>query len=120
MQAIILSPICPHVAEYVWTLIGAPGTILKTKWPVVNQPDLVLIKAGSYLNQTVHDLRLRLRAYMTASAAKGAKKGPVVPVEKPTHATIWIAKTYPPWQSTIMTLLKEKFEVSSTSLHVLL
>lgn len=110
MQAIILSPICPHVAEYVWTLIGAPGTILKTKWPVVNQPDLVLIKAGSYLNQTVHDLRLRLRAYMTASAAKGAKKGPVVPVEKPTHATIWIAKTYPPWQSTIMTLLKEKFE----------
>ena len=31
--------------------------------------------------------------------------------EKPTHATIWIAKTYPPWQTLVLTKLKALYEV---------
>jgi len=114
-QAIILSPICPHVAEHVWSLIGHKESILKARWPVVPEVDLVLIQAGAYLNETVHEFRIRMRAYLTSMAAKGSKKGVTVPVEKPTHAVVWIAKTYPTWQSIILTILKEKFEVSSSS-----
>ena len=113
-QAVVLSPICPHVAEHVWSLIGHKESILKSRWPVVAPADLVLIQSGAYLNQTAHDLRIRLRSYLTSVVAKGgSKKAASVAVEKPTHATIWIAKTYPTWQSIILTLLKEKFQVIS-------
>jgi len=37
------------------------------------------------------------------------KKG-VLP-EKPSHAVIWVAKTYPPWQSLVLTTLKKLYEV---------
>ena len=110
-QAIILSPICPHVAEHVWTLLGNTGSILHSKWPVVFEIDHVLISAGKYINDTAHDFRLRLKAYLTAMSTKGGKKATSEPVVKPTHGTIWIAKEYPPWQSIIMTLLTERFQV---------
>lgn len=110
-QAVILSPISPHVAEHVWTLLGKTESILRASWPVVPEPDRVLIRAGSYLDQCAHDFRLRLKTYMSSIAAKGAKKGANSSVEKPTHSTIWIAKSYPRWQSIILTTLKERFEV---------
>lgn len=113
-QAVILSPICPHVAEHVWGLLGKTESILRASWPVVPEPDRVLISAGSYLDQCAHDFRLRLKNFMAALVAKGAKsKGAAnVPVAKPTHGTIWIAKSYPTWQSIILSTLKERFEAS--------
>lgn len=114
-QAIILSPICPHVAEHIWSLIGKKESILKSSWPTVPMEDPVLIRAGNYLDQTAHDFRLRMKAYLSALTSKGNKKGaaPVKgPVQQPTHATIWIAKTYPSWQLIILTVLRDSFKVS--------
>lgn len=34
-QALLLSPICPHVAEHIWTLLKKEGSILNAKWPTV-------------------------------------------------------------------------------------
>lgn len=110
-QAVILSPICPHVSEHVWTLLGEKDTILKVRWPSTPSFDRVLISAGSYLNQCAHDFRLRLKTYLAALSNKSSKKGQSTAVEKPTHGTVWIAKTYPTWQSIILTLLQEKFQV---------
>lgn len=42
-QALLLSPICPHVAEHVWTLLNKKGSILNAKWPAlgdVNELDI--------------------------------------------------------------------------------
>lgn len=33
-------------------------------------------------------------------------------IPPPTHATVYIAKSYPPWQNLILTTLREMFEVS--------
>lgn len=110
-QAIILSPICPHVSECVWELLGHEESVLKTRWPTVPEFDRVLISAGAYLDQAAHDFRLRMKTYLTALTSKGAKKGANVPVEKPTHGTVWIAKSYPTWQSIILSLLQERFHV---------
>ena len=30
--------------------------------------------------------------------------------EKPTHATLYVAKTYPPWQCTVLSTLKEMYD----------
>ncbi|XP_046652789.1 leucine--tRNA ligase, cytoplasmic-like [Daphnia pulicaria] len=108
-QAVILSPICPHVAEHIWELLGHKESILKSRWPTVPEYDSVLISAGAYLDQAAHEFRLRLKAYLASLTSKGAKKAVNLPTGKPTHGTIWIAKSYPTWQSIILTLLQERF-----------
>jgi len=32
---------------------------------------------------------------------------------KPTHATVYIAKTYPSWQCTVLSVLKEMYEAGN-------
>lgn len=35
-QALLLSPICPHVSEHIWTKkLKNKGSILNAKWPAV-------------------------------------------------------------------------------------
>jgi len=112
-QAVILSPICPHVAEHIWSLLGKKESILKSRWPAVPVEDPVLIRAGNYLDESAHDFRLRMKAYLSALTSKGNKKGATAtkgPVKPPTHATVWIAKTYPNWQLIILTVLRESFQ----------
>ena len=110
-QAIILSPICPHVSEHVWKLLGKTETILRAQWPSVPEFDRATINAGSYLNQAVQEFRLRMKTYLSLNSAKDAKRSTNLPVEKPTHGTIWIARCYPTWQTIILTALQEKFSV---------
>lgn len=43
-QALLLSPICPHIAEHVWGLLGNKGTILDAKWPAVGEINELDIK----------------------------------------------------------------------------
>lgn len=110
-QALILSPICPHVTEFVWELLGHKESILKARWPVVPQFDRVLINSGAYLNQVARDFRLRLKSYLTTTTSKGGQKANKTSFGKPTHGTVWIAKNYPLWQSIILDLLQEKYYV---------
>ena len=44
-QAIALSPICPHVAEHIWTLIteSKKGSILDQRWPASQEVDEMCI-----------------------------------------------------------------------------
>lgn len=34
-QALLISPICPHIAEHVWSLLNNSGSIVNAKWPTV-------------------------------------------------------------------------------------
>lgn len=49
---------------------------------------------------SAHHFRLLYKRYMTG---KGA--------QKPTNGVIWIAKSYPPWQACVLTMLQEFYEV---------
>ena len=40
VQAIMLSPICLHVCEHVWSLLVKDGNILNTAWPVAGVVDM--------------------------------------------------------------------------------
>ena len=107
-QAIILCPICPHTAEYVWTeVLKKKGSINSAKWPVVKQVDEVLLQSFSYLMDASHSFRIRLKTYFTQKG-KDKNKGPVA---KPTHGTIYVAKKFPEWQSIILTTMKSLYEV---------
>lgn len=43
-QALLLSPICPHIAEHIWTLLNNETSILNAQWPTVGKIDETEIK----------------------------------------------------------------------------
>lgn len=111
-QAVILSPICPHICEHIWSLLGKTESIMHARWPVAPAPDEVLLKSSQYLMDAVHEFRLRLKAFRTAGSKCGKKKDLSMhpPGPQMVRATIWVAKTFPPWQLTILTTLKQLSE----------
>uniref|UniRef100_A0AAY4AR72 leucine--tRNA ligase n=1 Tax=Denticeps clupeoides TaxID=299321 RepID=A0AAY4AR72_9TELE len=107
-QTLLLTPICPHVCEYTWTLLGKTNSVLKATWPVAGRVDEVLMRSSQYLMETAHDLRLRLKAYMQPPKNK--------PPAKPSHCTVYVAKHYPPWQHSTLSLLGKHYKSNNGSL----
>ncbi|XP_053983912.1 leucine--tRNA ligase, cytoplasmic isoform X1 [Hylaeus volcanicus] len=114
LQIILLSPICPHVTEHVWKLIGKEGSILNARWPQIREIDEILIKSSEYLMDAAHSFRLLLKSYMTPRKTSSNKNGTAI--EKPTEGIIWVAKTYPSWQSTVLTTMKDLYLKNSNKL----
>ncbi|KAG7204947.1 hypothetical protein KM043_005335 [Ampulex compressa] len=115
LQTILLSPICPHVSEHVWELIGKKNSILNVKWPAVTEIDEILIKSSHYLMSAAHSFRIFLKNYLAPKkTSKG--KNDQARIEKPTQAIVWVAKTYPPWQSTVLTTMKNMYTANNNTL----
>lgn len=55
-----------------------------------------------------HNFRLTQKKAMTT-------KG----LQKPTNGVIWIAKTFPPWQSCVLDVMRELFEVDLKTISCL-
>uniref|UniRef100_A0ABI7Y6B3 leucine--tRNA ligase n=1 Tax=Felis catus TaxID=9685 RepID=A0ABI7Y6B3_FELCA len=90
-----------------------PDSIMNASWPLAGPVDEALIRSSQYLMEVAHDLRLRLKNYMMP--AKG-KKTDKQPPQKPSHCTIYVAKSYPPWQHITLSVLRNHFEGNSRKL----
>lgn len=112
-QTLLLAPICPHLCEHTWTLLGKSSSVMKASWPTAGPVDEILIRSSQYLMDTAHDLRLRLKAYMQPAKSK---KGDNKPPAKPTHCSIYVAKTYPPWQHSALSLLGKHYKSNNGAL----
>jgi hypothetical protein len=82
-------------------------SILHERWPTAGPVDDVLVKSSCYLMEAAHSFRIALKNH---TQPRKPSKGAVT--EKPTHATVWVAKTFPPWQSTVLRTLKQLHDVS--------
>uniref|UniRef100_A0A1B6DI73 leucine--tRNA ligase n=1 Tax=Clastoptera arizonana TaxID=38151 RepID=A0A1B6DI73_9HEMI len=102
LQALLLSPICPHVAEHVYSLLGKKESIVKAKWPEGGLVDEILVRSSAYLMEAAHSFRLQQKNFLNTG-----KKGKGQTLVRPSSAIIWVAKTFPPWQSTVLTTMKE-------------
>lgn len=107
-QAIILSPICPHICEAVWTLLRREkpelkDSIMKASWPSIEPVSLVLRQSLDYLFEACHSFRVRLKTYLTTKnkGNKGEK------INKATHGVIYVAKKFPQWQAIIISTLHD-------------
>lgn len=110
-QALLLSPICPHLCEHIWSLLGKDQSILKARWPLASKVDETLQKSSQYLMDAVHEFRLRLKAFRAASSKTKKKDLSMCPPgPQMMRATVWVAKTFPPWQLAILNALKSLFE----------
>lgn len=38
-QALVLAPICPHISDHIWSLLGNKTSIVEAKWPEVGDID---------------------------------------------------------------------------------
>lgn len=101
-QAIILSPICPHVCEKIWSILGKEKLIVLESWPESKSVDEMIEKEVAFMDSCIKDFRARLKNQ--TSKKKSASSGP------PTEAIIYIAREYPSWQRMILNELKDIFK----------
>lgn len=105
LQTILIGPICPHVAEHVLGIIGK-GSIHDARWPQVGAIDETSINSSQYLMDAAHSFRIMLKGHCTPKKSSKGKTD-VTPVVKPTSGIIWVAKTFPTWQSIVLTTMKD-------------
>lgn len=109
-QVLMLSPICPHICDHIWkNVLGNSNSILAERWPETGEVDAKLIESSQYLLQCAHEFRVRLK-HMVEGQNKKKKKGPAEPAKKPTKSIVYVAKEYPPWQSTVLVTLKQLYD----------
>jgi leucyl-tRNA synthetase len=117
VQVILLAPICPHVCDYVYQFIHPGTTIMNAQWPTAGKVDQSLIDSCKYLMDTAHDFRLRVESYKTQQTSGKSKEIKTTqPPLSPTHATIYVARSYPSWQTFIINELKQLFLSNNHSL----
>lgn len=109
VQALLLAPICPHICDYIYQLIHPGTTIMNAKWPVQGNIEKELIASQNYILETAHDFRLRLTAYKTQQSSGKSKEPKVHPPLSPNHATIFVARSYPSWQTFVLNELKKLY-----------
>lgn len=65
-------------------------------------------RCSEYLMEAAHSFRILLMQNAQVKV-KGGKEQPSTNVPKPTNGTIWVAKTFPPWQSCVLDTLRELY-----------
>ncbi|KAK2970584.1 hypothetical protein RJ640_022821 [Escallonia rubra] len=113
VQTRLITPICPHYAEYVWKeILKKDGFVIKAGWPQADSPDLTLKKANKYLQDSIAAMRKLLQKQVS-----GSKKGNinVASIEKKTTiGLIYVNEQYDGWKRECLNILRSKFD-STTS-----
>jgi len=109
-QAILLAPICPHICEHIWQLLGHTETIMNAKWPEIGEIDHKLLSSNKYLMSCSRDFRLRLQNVINAQNKGKKKQASAEPAKPPSRGIVYVAKEYPPWQKTVLITLRRMYE----------
>jgi len=109
VQAILLAPITPHISEHIWKLLGKTGSVRKASWPKAGTIDEIVIQQNNFLQQLVHNLRLRKEQFLKPKAKKGAPPEVIAP---PTKLTFTVAKKYPEWMEKTLIAVRPVFQAA--------
>ncbi|RZF47906.1 hypothetical protein LSTR_LSTR011882 [Laodelphax striatellus] len=82
-------------------------SVVDARWPAECPVDEVLIKSSAYLMEAAHSFRLQQKNLLAPKNKKGQSQQPT---EKPSIATIWVSKTFPQWQTIVLTTMKELYD----------
>lgn len=110
-QALLLAPIAPHFAEYIYReVLKKEGSVQNAKFPTVSKPVDISISAS--LNY-VRDLQRSIREAEGQALKKKKGKGADVDPSKPAKLILYIIETFPEWQTKYIDLVRELFEKQS-------
>lgn len=108
-QALLLTPIAPHIAEYFWRdILGNSTSVQNSSFPKVSKPvDSAIVDALEYVRSLSRSIREAEGALLKKKKGKG---GDTVDPTKPSKLTIFIAESFPEWQDAYIELVRELFE----------
>jgi len=105
VQTLLLTPICPHVCEHVWSnLLKQDGFVINASFPSVEKVNEVLIRSSDFVFNVGSSIRTKI-ASEKALAEKKKRE-----YKKPDKAIVYVAKNYPSWQQKTIESVKEAFE----------
>merc|ERR1711939_116916 len=108
VQALLITPIAPHVAEHMWTqLLGESSSIQKARWPELSAPlDRVLLDASAFIHGTIKSVR-DSRANFEKRKAKGKGAAMSFDPSKPSGVKLYVARQFPQWQEEVVQVVKD-------------
>jgi len=108
VQALLLSPFTPHCSEHIWEMLGYQTSIMNARWPNYQPVDTILLRANTYLQDTIKVFRQRL--LFLFNQAKKSKKEQIF---NPKKINIYIATSFPEWQEVTLVMLREMYAKSN-------
>ena len=121
-QTIALTPVTPHICEYVWQkLLKEEESVTSQLWPVIHEQtenERNNIHALDFLQGTARDIRLKLRSNIQLQIKKGQKAKPPIPadkVEMPNAVNLYISETVPKWQEISLNICKKLIKKDTTT-----
>ncbi|KAI0151884.1 leucyl-tRNA synthetase, cytoplasmic [Hypoxylon sp. NC0597] len=113
LQALSLTPIAPHWAEYIWLeVLREAKTVQLARWPEVPQANASLSAARTYVLATQSNITSAESAQIK-KMAKG-KQASFDP-KKPKKLTIFVTKEFPKWQDGCIELIKETWDPATNT-----
>ncbi|CAO3587608.1 unnamed protein product [Absidia cylindrospora] len=108
-QTLLVAPICPHWAEYVWReVLKKDGLVVDALFPKPTAPvDEVLMAATVYIRRTVKAIRDAETA--TQKKKKGKAAPPTFNPNAPKSLSIYVATRFPEWQEDCVQALKANY-----------
>ena len=107
LQALLLTPIAPHWAEYMWLdVLKKPETIQAATFPSVPSKKANLTAAREYVRSTSSSIT-SAEGSQQKKQAKG--KQTMFDPKKDKSVTIFTAQNYPVWQDKCIDLVREAF-----------
>ncbi|KAF3444183.1 hypothetical protein FNV43_RR13873 [Rhamnella rubrinervis] len=115
VQTRLISPICPHYAEYVWReLLKKEGFVVKAGWPKSDAPDLILKSANKYLQDTIVLMRKLLHKQILGSKKASNKGAPVSQLsEDQIIGLIYVNEQFGGWKAECLRMLQSRFDSST-------
>ena len=102
VQTRLITPICPHFAEYVWKeVLKNEGFVVKSGWPEADTPDLTLKLANKYLQDSIVSMRKLFQKQVSASK------------NRPNLGLIYVAEQYHGWKAECLKILQTKFNTET-------
>lgn len=105
LQALLLCPIAPHWAEYIWLdVLSQPNTIQHAVFPSVAAPNPALTAARDYVRGTTSAITSAEGAQQKKQA-KG--KTTAFDPKKDKRLTVYLARQYPAWQDQTIEVMRK-------------
>jgi leucyl-tRNA synthetase len=92
---VMLSPICPHWCENIWTVIGGSGSVVDAPWPHYVAYDKLVRKQFSFFKEVLKNARQLILKTKVSS---------------PRSAYVYVASTYDEKKVEVLKFLQERYD----------
>ena len=99
IQALMMTPLAPHWAEQIWTLLGREGFIVHASFPEPGPVDEILLLQETYISKLREDFGKKITSIKNK---KDVSEG-----------TIYVASTYPEWQTKTIDIVRKLYETNN-------